>query len=412
MTDSAITFDRVAKRFRRGEFHDSLRDLIPALTKRLFSKRNPEELATGEFWALHDVSFDIGRGEALGLVGRNGAGKSTVLKLISGILRPNLGSVTVNGRLSALIEVGAGFHPDLTGRENVFLNGTILGMTRREIRAKFDQIVDFAGLADFIDTPVKRYSSGMYARLGFAVAIHVNPEILLVDEVLSVGDYVFQKKCLDRMQTITESGTTVLFVSHNLRAIQALCPRSILIEGGQVVHDGKTREVTKQYLERGTLGAAAEKGAAAVSITDIRVTTGDGPCYDFDSGQTARVEVEVSANRPVENLAASIEFKDDSLYPIFTISTERLGHEPVDLAAGETWRIGFDIDLHLATGIYHLGAKVYEFDASSGRGLIPIDQRFPALSISVVSPHGVLGVVDMEPRVVELSPSSGAIPGS
>src|SRR2546430_7181454 len=199
MTDIALSLSGVYKKFRKGEMYDSLRDLIPALPGKLFRRHPAESLAKKEFWAVKDVSFEVDRGEAFGIIGANGAGKSTILKLLSRIMRPTCGSITVDGRLSALIEVSAGFHPDLTGRENIFLNGTILGMTRVEIKRRFDAIVAFSGLEEFLDTPVKRYSSGMFARLGFAVAAHVEPDILIVDEVLSVGDYLFQQKCFQRM---------------------------------------------------------------------------------------------------------------------------------------------------------------------------------------------------------------------
>ncbi|HEY9229824.1 MAG TPA: ABC transporter ATP-binding protein, partial [Gemmatimonadaceae bacterium] len=224
-SDAVLAMDHVSKKFRRGEIYDSLRDLIPAMVSKVGKRRSPSELGKKEFWALQDVSFEVMRGEAFGIVGSNGAGKSTILKLLSGIMKPTRGTITVRGRLSALIEVGAGFHQDLTGRENIFLNGSILGMTKEEIRRKFDDIVEFAGLRDFIDTPVKRYSSGMYARLGFSVAAHVEPDLLIVDEVLSVGDYLFQQKCIDRMTGILKGGTTVLFVSHNLHAVTDLCQR-------------------------------------------------------------------------------------------------------------------------------------------------------------------------------------------
>src|SRR6202045_1411143 len=198
MSEIALEFDGVWKKFKKGEIYDSLRDLIPALMKGLFSS-DDSELHKREFWALQDINFQVRRGEAFAIIGANGAGKSTALKLLSRILRPNRGHIIAHGRLSALIEVGAGFHPALTGRENVYLNGCILGMKRQEIARKFDEIVEFAGIAEFIDTPVKRYSSGMYARLGFAVAAHVDPDILVVDEVLSVGDIVFQNRCLEKM---------------------------------------------------------------------------------------------------------------------------------------------------------------------------------------------------------------------
>ena len=209
--DIVLQVENVSKKFVRGEIHDSLRDLIPAMVARLTGRSRPSA-AKKDFWALQNVNFELTRGEAFGIIGSNGAGKSTILKLITGIMKPTTGHITVTGKLSALIEVGAGFHPDLTGRENIYLNGTILGMKKAEIDRKFDAIVEFSGLADFIDTPVKRYSTGMYARLGFSVAAHVDPDILIVDEVLSVGDVVFQNRCLERMNTILRSGATVIFV--------------------------------------------------------------------------------------------------------------------------------------------------------------------------------------------------------
>src|SRR6267378_3760252 len=260
MADAALRCSGVYKKFRKGELYDSLRDLVPAVTGRLFRRSPPPSgLAEREFWALQDVSFDVRHGEALGIVGSNGAGKSTILKLLSRIMRPTRGAVEVDGRLSALIEVSAGFHPDLTGRENIFLHGAILGMSRAEIRRRFDAIVAFSGLAEFIDTPVKRYSSGMFARLGFSVAAHVEPDVLIVDEVLSVGDYVFQQKCVERMNTVLARGATIVFVSHNLRAVADLCTRSLLLDHGQVMAIGPTEQIVKRYLT-GTAGP--RRGAA------------------------------------------------------------------------------------------------------------------------------------------------------
>lgn len=249
MSEIALEFDRVWKKFKRGEIHDSLRDLIPAATRAIFGKNYGSDLEEREFWALQDVDFQARKGEALGIIGANGAGKSTVLKLLSRILRPNRGRIVAHGRLSALIEVGAGFHPDLTGRENVYLNGCILGMKRQEISRRFDEIVEFSGVGDAIDTPVKRYSSGMYARLGFAVAAHVDPEILLIDEVLSVGDMSFQERCFRKMEEKVSSGAAVVFVSHNLQAIAALCSRCIVLAKGVKVYDGSTAGALQAYCD-------------------------------------------------------------------------------------------------------------------------------------------------------------------
>ena len=240
----AIEFNEVWKKYKKGEKINSLRDAIP----KLFSRGNSGmELDSKEFWALKNVSFNIAKGDVVGIMGPNGAGKSTILKLLSKIMNPNKGSMAIHGRLAALIEVTAGFHPDLTGRENVYLNGTILGMRTKEINSKFDEIVEFSGVGEFIDTPVKRYSSGMFSRLGFSVAAHMDPDILLVDEILSVGDIAFQAKCAAKIRELLNSGVTVLLVSHQLNMIQSLCKRAILLQNGEVVKDGKVEEVFPYY---------------------------------------------------------------------------------------------------------------------------------------------------------------------
>ncbi len=233
-----IEFEHVFKSFKKGERVICLRDAIPNLFKKT------TEFA---FWALQDVSFNVAKGETVSIIGPNGAGKSTILKIIAGIMKPNKGKVKVNGRVSALIEVGAGFHPDLTGRENIYLNGTIMGMSRKEINEKFDSIVDFAGFSKFLDTPVKRYSSGMYLRLGFAVAAHIEPDVLLIDEVLAVGDISFQAKCLEKIKALKDSNTTIIFVSHNLGAVNKLCNRTILLSNGNIRYIGNTSTAIDIY---------------------------------------------------------------------------------------------------------------------------------------------------------------------
>jgi homopolymeric O-antigen transport system ATP-binding protein len=298
MSEIALEFDGVWKKFKKGEIYDSLRDLIPALMRGLFSS-DDSELHKREFWALQGITFQVRRGEAFAIIGANGAGKSTALKLLSRILRPNRGHIIAHGRLSALIEVGAGFHPDLTGRENVYLNGCILGMKRQEIARKFDEIVEFAGIAAFIDTPVKRYSSGMYARLGFAVAAHVDPEILLVDEVLSVGDMQFQQKCLDRMRQVVKNGTTVIFVSHNLQAVQMLCSRTLFLKEGRVAGIGPTSEVMREYL---CTPAETPGSKFPTWIGGISLYGGDGGVKTtFHPGEKAHLRFSVRPSEPLEN---------------------------------------------------------------------------------------------------------------
>jgi lipopolysaccharide transport system ATP-binding protein len=391
MSQIVLEARHLHKKFRKGELYTSLRDLVPALARRAVKGG----LDKSEFWALKDVNFQVERGEAFGIIGHNGAGKSTLLKHLCGILVPTSGELTVKGRLSALIEVGAGFHPDLTGRDNIYLNGTILGMTRAEIRSKFDAIVEFSELADFLDTPVKRYSSGMYARLGFAVAAHVEPDVLVVDEVLSVGDFVFQRKSVEKMRQVMKGGTTVVFVSHNLRAVADLCKRGMLLDHGTVMALGPATEVIKAYMERGAEGA--EKDATKdiyVSAVTLRDDAG-ADAVQFDAGQRMVAEVEVTARRAAERLAVVIEVRDEEMYDVFNTSTQRLGAETVSLAAGEKFTAKLALRLHLAPGTYHVGVYVYRYDIQKN-----YDTLSPAKTFYVRSLVDVRGVAHLEPEVL------------
>jgi lipopolysaccharide transport system ATP-binding protein len=266
MSDIVISAENLSKSYLVGhqsaqlEGYTTLRDVI-AREARNFARKGLDfihgrQIVQGdeveEFWALRDVSFEVGRGEVLGIIGRNGAGKSTLLKILSRITEPTRGRITIRGRVSSLLEVGTGFHPELTGRENIYLNGAILGMTQHEIRKKFDEIVAFAEVEQFLDTPVKRYSSGMYVRLAFAVAAHLEPEILVVDEVLSVGDAAFQRKCMGKMSDVTQQGRTILLVSHNMPAVLNICSKGLLLSGGRVCAIGDASECVRQYLKEVT----------------------------------------------------------------------------------------------------------------------------------------------------------------
>ena len=281
MTTPSIRIEQISKRYRIGALrHDysTLRDRIAGMFRRPHGAAKHSEI-----WALRDINLEVAQGEALGLIGHNGAGKSTLLKILSRITEPTEGRAILHGRVASLLEVGTGFHPELTGRENIFLNGAILGMSRDEIRRNFDAIVAFAEIEKFIETPVKRYSSGMYVRLAFAVAAHLTPEILLVDEVLAVGDIEFQRRCLGRMNEVARSGRTVVFVSHNLASIEALCSRTVLMSRGQVEAEGPTRNVLARYLSK--RGAAAvldlsafpeREGAGRARITGMEILDADG----------------------------------------------------------------------------------------------------------------------------------------
>src|ERR1700728_4521495 len=260
MPETLISIDKLGKKYlidHRSERprYKSLRDAIAngsraALSRFIPNGRTSPRHTVEDFWALKDVSFDVKQGEVIGIIGRNGAGKSTLLKILSRITEPTSGRVEIRGRVASLLEVGTGFHPELTGRENIFLNGSILGMARAEIKKKFDEIVAFAEVEKFLDTPVKRYSSGMYVRLAFAVAAHLEPEILIVDEVLAVGDAEFQKKCLGKMEDVSKGGRTVLFVSHNMEAVRRMCPRGIVLNQGRVEMVGSIKEAIDCYLKQ------------------------------------------------------------------------------------------------------------------------------------------------------------------
>ena len=310
MSDTVIKAENLGKKYLIGhqssERYTALRDVLArsarnALhkTRQLLSGRQLlEGDSVEEFWALQDVNFEIKRGDRVGIIGRNGAGKSTLLKILSRITEPSAGRVEITGRVASLLEVGTGFHPELTGRENIFLNGAILGMTRAEIKRKFDEMVDFAGVEKFLDTPVKRYSSGMYVRLAFSVAAHLEPEILIVDEVLAVGDAEFQKKCLGKMEDVSKGeGRTVLFVSHNMSAVQSLCRRVMLIDKGNIVHNGDVLFGVRTYLE----GSFQDKNSIwegvnisadhAISILNVQVSDKDGIKDEFSNSKDLDLDI-------------------------------------------------------------------------------------------------------------------------
>jgi ABC-type polysaccharide/polyol phosphate transport system ATPase subunit len=395
MSDVVLRMEHVYKKFRKGETYNSLRDLLPALTGKMFRGQELNAGDAREFWALQDISFEVRRGEALGIIGRNGAGKSTALKILSRIMKPTKGHMAVNGRLSALLEVTAGFHPDLTGMENIFLHGTILGMKKREIQLKLDQIIAFSGLEEFIDTPVKRYSSGMFARLGFSVAAHVDPEVLVVDEVLSVGDYVFQQRCIDRIRSVIKSGTTVLFVSHNLKSVTEVCDRAMLLDHGRVVSIGDTDSVTRKYLAAGVITKIPNE-EKPVYISKVTVRDRTGEQCSFESGQTAWVDVEVTARTAVEKLAVVIWFTDEKDYIIFHTSTERLGYTPFSLQPSGGYRCTFELCLNIAHGTFKLITEIYRYDIEKS-----FDRYDPPTTVFIGSTTAVGGAVNCFPRLVE-----------
>jgi lipopolysaccharide transport system ATP-binding protein len=390
-----IELSGVWKKFRRGERHDSLRDLVPAAARRLISGRRPDdELQREEFWAVRDISFRVAAGDALGLIGSNGAGKSTVLKLLTRILKPTLGDRHVSGRVGALIEVAAGFHPDLTGRENVYLQGAIMGMRRAEIKARFDQIIDFAGIAEFIDTPVKRYSSGMNARLGFAIAAHLDPDVMIIDEVLSVGDAGFQDKCVKHMQGMIGRGVPVVFVSHNLPAILELCTRVIVINHGRAVFDGTPAESVQHHRR---VVAEPPSGAASTNepiyIERVELMEEDVPSLGvFRSNGDAAIRIHYNAREPVRDPHFTVEIhRDDSVLCYATTTFQHSDFGTLDGRGSVTLHLPRLAILPgcyvLSVGIarehgqqpYHLQSKAYPFSVASDirdRGIVSLDHSW------------------------------------
>jgi lipopolysaccharide transport system ATP-binding protein len=310
----AVYAEHVGKRYRLGQLQAGYRLLTEVITDRVRSLGQRRE-ARAEFWALRDVDFEVSAGETFGIIGHNGAGKSTLLKILSRVTPPTAGEIRLRGRVGALLEVGSGFHQELTGRENIYLNGAILGMRRKEIASKFDEIVDFAEVEQFIDTPVKRYSTGMYLRLAFAVAAHLEPEILIVDEVLSVGDLAFQEKCLGRMEKVAGEGRTVLFVSHNLTAVRKLCPRSMLLSQGHKVLEGPTGDVISEYVssvrsEASTSLAGREdrEGTGRFRFRSVGFESAEGRIDMPVTGEAVDIVLEYESpdGRPIRNAVFAV----------------------------------------------------------------------------------------------------------
>jgi lipopolysaccharide transport system ATP-binding protein len=352
----AVVFDNVSKKFARGERHDSLRDLIPSLARRVVRRRNPAELGAHEFWALRHVSFEVRPGEALGIIGTNGAGKSTTLKLLTRILRPTEGHCAIHGRTGALIEVAAGFHPELTGRENVFMQGAIMGMKRAEIAERIEAIVDFAGVRSFIDTPTKRYSSGMNARLGFSVAAHLNPDVLVIDEVLAVGDTEFQQRCMMRMLEFKRNGVAIVFVSHNLNAVAELCSSAILLDSGRIQASGSPRDVVNAYLSRaGSTASAAAASKKLVLSRAVVSEVGNESAPTIPSGARCRLEMSFVANAAVRDVAFAFYFRQaQSDAVVYAADSRLIGSDLVSFAPGEEVQVTVDFVCNLLRGAYYL----------------------------------------------------------
>jgi lipopolysaccharide transport system ATP-binding protein len=400
MSESMIQVEGLGKRYRirhqQAARYSSLRDVISNRLRFPFLRRGrfaEQPAAIENFWALRDVTFDVNRGEVVGIIGRNGAGKSTLLKVLSRITEPTCGRVVLNGRVASLLEVGTGFHPELTGRENIYLNGAILGMARREISRKFDEIVDFAEVERFLDTPVKYFSSGMYVRLAFAVAAHLEPDILVVDEVLAVGDAQFQKKCLGKMQDVTRSdGRTILFVSHNMSIVRSLCGRGVVLEQGCVSFVGNVEDALIHYSRPPLRSKTARRERSASVPSIVRV--------DVDEGQASlgnlMIEVEFLSPWPLAVQVGAVIYNRMGS-PVFGINNSQRGAEP-NVRANQgvaTLRVS-DVAIH--SGIYSvaifLGDKDRNYDVLENAAAFTFVSPEPlplTLSADFIGPMRVSG---------------------
>jgi len=397
MTDTKIVrCERVGKRYRLGPSgsYQTIREVIARAGTDLLSgrgRRNADRADPGEFWSLRDVSFEASAGEVLGIIGRNGAGKSTLLRILAGITEPSEGWTAVRGRVGTLLEIGTGFHPELTGHENIFLSGAILGMARREILRQYDAIVEFAEIEPFLELPVKRYSSGMYMRLAFSVAAHLRTEVLLVDEVLAVGDASFQRKCLNAMGELASQRRTILLVSHDLAAVQRLCTRALLLDHGRIVAQGPTQDVIVSYLSGSALQRApaaridlstlTRRGSGEARYTSLRYTGGHGALGEHPTTDAPlEIEVTIQASKQMSVGCAEVMIRDHRGVKLVDLDCALLGHT-FQLVEGSN-TIRFSVErLPLNPGIYYVGLWL----ARSANESAGIDHVDPAVQIEVIA---------------------------
>jgi ABC-2 type transport system ATP-binding protein len=381
-----IHVEDIGKKFRRYRER-------PTSIKQRFTRRR---VKAEDFWALREVTFDVAEGSTTGLIGENGSGKTTLLKIMAGILRPTEGRVVTRGRIAALLELGAGFHPELTGRENVFLNASILGLSRKETEAKFDEIVEFAELEDFIDNQVKFYSSGMFVRLGFAVAVHVDPQILLVDEVLAVGDEAFQRKCLDRIQQFQREGRTIVFVTHAADLVREICDQAVMLAKGRIHAAGEPDEVVREYrlhMLKHDLAYAADEGTKEIEIVSAALIREDGTSGDqVTVGESLIIQVDLKAHAPVEDPVISFALHDQGNQFVFGTNTDwrkvrfhpfegkkriRFRLRSLPFVGGRYW-VTLGVHSRDASRVYHVQEQRYSFtvqrgEENPGRVYIPVE---------------------------------------
>ena len=385
-SDAAVVIDHVSKRYRL--YHERNQSLKATVLRGRRARYD-------EFLALDDVSFEVRRGTAFGLIGENGSGKSTLLKCMARILRPDGGKIEARGKVSALLELGAGFHPELSGRENVYLNGAILGLTKKQLDARFDEIVDFSGIEPFIDSPVKNYSSGMYVRLGFAIAIHVDPDILLIDEVLAVGDAEFQRRCSDKISEFKEQGRTIVVVSHALPSIQSLCSEVALLDHGHLVRVGTAEEVIEGYLgevadRRAKAGESEHRGSGVVRVEKVDLLNGAGtPVSRVNTGAPVVVRIEYCAKKPVEDPVFDLAFHTVGGAHVSSAKTRQFGLR-LDLPEGPG-TLEYAIDhLPLASGHYDIGVTVHDSTMTHHLDLVDRVCRFSVEPASARDEGGVV----------------------
>lgn len=442
MNDTVIRVENVSKKYCK-ELKHTMRYGIQDIAKNAIGlSSRSERLRDGEFWALNDVSFEVKKGESIGIIGANGSGKSTLLKLLNGIFMPDKGRIEISGKVGALIEVGAGFHPMLTGRENIYVNGSILGMSKKEIDKKFDEIVDFAGIGDFLDSPVKHYSSGMYVRLGFAVAVHCEPDILLVDEVLAVGDVQFQIKCFRKMANLKEMGKTIILVSHDMGTIQRHTERAMLLESSFLYCTDTPNNAINSYLSlisRGFEGtkkpkkklnvvsfeemkSSAVQGSAVANIkydicpqkknynkNEFRYGNGTARIIDFELLDSNRREITALISKEQAIFRIYVEFYEDVEKPIFGIivktkdgmelygnNTLFTGTEVKPQGKGSKLWIEYEINFNLQPGDYFLSSGIAEMTRD---GFVPLDRRYDLAYISVLPLDRSFGIVNMDSKI-------------
>lgn len=402
--DTVIQVKDISKKFSRRLRYAMLYGMQDIFRTLLGISTHSDMLRRGEFWAVKDVSFELKRGETLGIIGPNGSGKTTILKMLNGIFMPDKGEIRLKGRVGALIQVGAGFHPMLTGRENVYINGIILGMSKSEIDRKFDAIVEFAGIGDFLDTPVKYYSSGMYVRLGFAIAIHCQPDILLIDEVLAVGDMAFVPKCLQRINELREDGIPIVFVSHNMSTISQICTKTMYINKGVVHFIGDTQRAIRQYEDESLKDKLAlsrkdyispeiRSGTGEVQVRDVQFLDKNGIKKDtFQTNEGMIIHILFTAYKKIENFSCNIEIKNQEGLRCFQSTNIRDGYQFGSVEGDNVVKVVLP-RLFLAPSVYHVSIAL----SSEGAPTL-YDRLKDVYHFQVRSEKQIYGIMDMDAR--------------